>query len=150
MLPEDNETTPLLHPPNTYAISSFEEQDTISSADHHEQHSHPRLTSSYRRPSFVAGGGRGLLLPAEPIPESELRDDEAFDCIREERGLLKSCSIDLPTSGGREGSSVAASVVADVEDTWDDAVKEGKIKTSWRYELGVMTRYAVSSCFESG
>ena len=33
--------------------------------------------------------------------------------------------------------------IADVEETWQEAVKRGKIKTSWKHELGVMMRYSV-------
>jgi len=61
----------------------------------------------------------------------------------DERGLLKRNSIiGVPSAGGGRGS-MSANAVADVEETWEEAVKEGKIKTSWRYELGVMTRYTV-------
>ena len=143
MSPEHTETTPLLYPANASVVSS-EDNDTISSADLREQQRHTRLANSYRRPSFVAGG-RGLLLSASPIPESALRDDEAFDCVREERGLLKRNSI-VAVGGGSARSrrtSLTANAVADVEETWEEAVKGGKIKTSWRYELGVMTRYSV-------
>jgi hypothetical protein len=137
MTPEDTESTPLL--------SSHEEEDdndTVSSASLREQRAHTRLASSFRRPSFISGGGRGFLLSSTAIPETALRDDEAFDCVREERGLLKRSSIEIP--GGRRGSAIASSVgVNDVEETWEEAVKGGKIKTSWRYELGVMARYSV-------
>ena len=145
MSPEDTESTPLLYASNANAASSQEgDQVTIASADPHEQRSHTRLASSYRRPSFVAGGGRGLIFASSPIPESALRDDEAFDCVMEERGLLKRNSIIgvPPSSGGRRGS-MTANAVADVEETWEEAVEAGRIKTSWRYELGVMTRYSV-------
>ena len=140
MSPEDTESTPLLYASNANVASS---QEGEHDADPHEQRSHTRLASSYRRPSFVAGGGRGLIFPSSPIPESALRDDEAFDCVMDERGLLKRNSIiGVPSAGGGRGS-MSANAVADVEETWEEAVKEGKIKTSWRYELGVMTRYTV-------
>ena len=143
MLPDDTESTPLLHASNASAVSSQEEDhDGIATADLFEQRSHTCFASSYRRPSFVSGGGRGLILAPSPIPESALRDDEAFDCVIEERGLLKRNSIiRIPSGGGR--GNVAINAVADVEDTWEEAVKGGKIKTSWRYELGVMMRYSV-------
>src|SRR5271170_5361958 len=140
MPPEHTETTPLLLPSNASVVSS-EDNDAV---DLHDQPVRPtRLANSYRRPSFVAGG-RGLLLSASPIPESALRDDEAFDCVREERGLLKRNSIVSVGRGGRSRrASLTANAVADVEESWEEAVKGGKIKTSWRYELGVMTRYSV-------
>jgi hypothetical protein len=142
MSPEHTETTPLLFPSNASTVSS-EDNDTVSSADLRDQQRHTRFANSYRRPSFVAGG-RGLLLSASPIPESALRDDEAFDCVREERGLLKRNSIVSVGRGGRSRrASLTANAVADVEESWEEAVKGGKIKTSWRYELGVMTRYSV-------
>lgn len=146
MSPDDTESTPLLYPSNTSVILS-EDDDTISSADLRERHSHTRLASSYRRPSFVAGG-RGLLLSSSPVPDFALRDDEAFDCVREERGLLKRNSL-IPVVGVRRGS-ISTSVVAveDVEETWDDAVKGRKIKTSWRYELGVLARFSVFSLID--
>ena len=73
---------------------------------------------------------------------------EAFDCVCEEIGLLKRNSITVPGAGGRRGSIVASAVaVEDVEETWEEAVKGGKIKTSWKYELGVMTRYSVCFCW---
>jgi hypothetical protein len=139
MSPEHTETTPLLLPSNASTVSS-EDNDTI---DLREQQRPTRLATSYRRPSFVAGG-RGLLLSSSPIPESALRDDEAFDCVREERGLLKRNSIVSLGRGRRSRrASLTANAVADVEESWEEAVKGGKIKTSWRYELGVMTRYSV-------
>jgi hypothetical protein len=142
-MPHETESTPLLFPSNASVISS-QDTDTISSTDLRERQSHTRLASSYRRPSFVTGNGRGLLLSSSPIPDYALRDDEAFDCVREERGLLKRNSIIVPGAGGRRGSIVASTAaVEDVEETWEEAVKGGKIKTSWRYELGVMTRYSV-------
>ena len=143
MFPEHTETTPLLYPSNASVVSS-EDNDAVSSADLREQQRHTRLANSYRRPSFVAGG-RGLLLSSSPIPESALRDDEAFDCVREERGLLKRNSIVGVGTARSRRASLTANVVADVEETWEEAVKGGKIKTSWRYELGVMTRYSVCS-----
>ena len=88
------------------------------------------------------------------MPESALRDDEAFDLIREERGLLERSSVSLlrPTDTGtatgtarvrgRRRSSVAQTV-QDVDLTWEDAVKMGRVTTSWKYELGVMARYSV-------
>ena len=100
-----------------------------------------RLAHSYRRPSFVSGGGRGFILATSPIPESALRDDEAFDCVREERGLLQRSSIGFLAKTSRRGS--VSEAVADVEDTWEEAVKSKKVKTSWRYELGVLIRYSV-------
>lgn len=140
MSPEHTESTPLLIPGNTSSIPS-EDDDTISSADLRERRSHTRLASSYRRPSFVAGG-RGILLSSSPIPDYALRDDEAFDCVREERGLLKRNSL-ISVGGARRGSAVAsADGVEDVEETWDDAIKTGGIKTSWRYELGVLVRFS--------
>ena len=147
MVPEHTETTPLLIPSNASAVSS-EDNDSISSADLREQH-HTRLASFYRRPSFVTGG-RGLLLDSSPIPESALRDDEAFDCVREESGLLKQNSIVGPRSVGSRRGSLTANAVADVEETWEEAVKAGKIKTTWRYELAVMMRYSVSTPHLSG
>jgi hypothetical protein len=154
MFPEDTESTPLLNASNAIAISHHDhadsDNDTISSTDHREQQlqAHTRLTSSYRRPSFVTGGGRGLLLAPNAIPEFALRDDEAFDCICEEHGLLQqNCILTVPSEGGssRRGS-IAANVVAEVEESWEEAVKSGKIKTSWKHELGVLTRYSVFTC----
>ena len=90
-------------------------------------------------------GARGMLLASSPVPDYALRDDEAFDCVCEERGLLKRNSLIVP-GVGRRGSAVATAIgVEDVEETWDEAIKEGKIKTSWRYELGVLARFAVCS-----
>jgi hypothetical protein len=135
LMPEDTESTPLLHPSSASTIST----STTSSSPP----ANNRLATSFRRPSFVTGtAGRGLLLSSSPIPESELRDDEAFDLIREERGLLKRSSVSFPRA--RRGS-VASRVVERVEETWEDAIREGKVSTSWRYELGVMTRYSVCS-----
>src|SRR5437763_809774 len=131
-MPEDTESTPLLQPSSSSVIST----STTSSSPPARN----RLTT-FRRPSFVTGtAGRGLLLSSSSIPESELRDDEAFDLIREERGLLKRSSISFPRA--RRGS-VASRVVSRVEETWEDAIREGKVSTSWKYELGVMTRYSV-------
>ena len=138
---DDTESTPLLHASNASAVSSQEgDHDRIAGADLHEQLNHTRLASSYRRPSFVAGGGRGLIFTSSPIPESALRDDEVFDCVIEERGLLKRNSIIRMPSGG---GSMTANAVADVDETWEEAVKGGKIRTSWKYELRVITRYSV-------
>ena len=132
-MPEDTESTPLLQPSSSSIIST----STNSSSPP----ANNRLTTTFRRPSFVTGtAGRGLLLSSSPIPESELRDDEAFDLIREERGLLKRSSVSFPRA--RRGS-VASRVVERVEETWEDAIREGKVSTSWKYELGVMTRYSV-------
>lgn len=146
---EDNESTPLLFNTNTSAISSDDETDeAISSHSLSPETPRTRLASSYRRPSFVSGGGRGFLLSSDPVPDYALRDDEAFDCVREECGLLKRNSIEIPRTGRRRGSIVAsAAEVEEVEETWEEAVKGGKIKTSWRYELGVMSRYSVSPTF---
>ena len=142
-MPDNTETTPLLAPDGASAVFS-EEGDTVSSADLRERHSHTRLASSYRRPSFASAGGRGLLLSSSPTPDYALRDYEAFDRVLEERELLKRNSITIPREGGRRGSVVASlEAVSAVEETWEDAVKGGKIKTTWRYELGVMTRYSV-------
>src|SRR5271155_887494 len=126
MSPEQTETTPLLCPSNASTVSS-EDNDTVSSADLRDQQRHTRLANSYRRPSFVAGG-RGLLLSASPIPESALRDDEAFDCVREERGLLKRNSIVSLGRGRSRRASLTANAVADVDESWEEAVKGGKIK----------------------
>jgi hypothetical protein len=145
---EESEETPLLSHLNNSALSfSDQDEDTVSSHSLRPQTSRTaRLASSYRRPSFVSGGGRGFLLSSDPVPDYALRDDEAFECVREERDLLKRNSIGVPGVGiGRRGSGVAAAVaVEEVEETWEEAVKGGKIKTSWRYELGVMSRYSVS------
>ena len=147
MSPEETESTPLLFNSSAHSSQNADsDDDTVSSVSLRELHSHTRLTTSYRRPSFAQAGGRGLLLSSSPVPESALRDDETFDIIREERGLLKRCSIiGVPGGQGRRSrrGSFVANVVADVEETWDDAVKAGKITTSWRYELGVMMRYSV-------
>lgn len=138
MFSEHTESTPLLTASNAVPIFSHEDTDQgIISSD---QHAHTCLASSYRRPSLVTTGGRGLLFGSSPIPESALRDDEAFDCVHEERGLLKQNSI-IAVEGRR--GSITANAVANVEETWEEAVKCGKIKTTWRYELGVMTRYSV-------
>jgi len=149
MFPEYTESTPLLAASNANAISSQEDTDhdagTSADLGGEQHHAHTHFASSYRRPSFVTGGSRGLLFPSSPIPESALRDDEVFDCVREETELLKENSI-IPvrsgTSGGRR-RSITANSVADVEETWEEAVKGGKIKTSWRHELGVIARYSV-------
>ena len=143
MLPEETESTPLLG--GTSVTSPH-----FSDGD--DQRTHTRLTSSFRRPSFVGGGGRGFLLKPNPVPESALSDEEALDCVRDERGLLKTNSIEVPiygtarSVGARRGSSVA-SVIEDVEEQWEEAVKDRRVKTSWKYELGVMTRSSV--CFAS-
>ena len=63
--------------------------------------------------------------------------------MREERGLLKRNSIVSLGRGRSRRASLTANAVADVDESWEEAVKGGKIKTSWRYELGVMTRYSV-------
>jgi hypothetical protein len=149
MSQDNSESTPLVSAPDSSAIYNSVDADnaTTSSVDHQEQHSHTRLVSSYHRPSFAAGGGRGLVLTASPIPETALRDDEALDCVREERGLLEENSIEI--QGGRR-VSVAAGAVAEVEEMWDEAVKGRKIKTSWKYELQVIARYSVSILFERG
>ena len=146
MTPEHTESTPLLYAPNASAIPIHDGYDadhyTESSTDPQE-HPHARLASSYGRPSFVAGGGRGLLLPASLVPESALSDDEAFDCVRDERGLLKVSSIEFSGRLPRRESIAASAAVADVEETWEEAVKGRRIKPSWRYELAVMARYSV-------
>jgi hypothetical protein len=146
MFPEYTESTPLLAASNASAVSSQGDTDHDAADLREQQHrTHTHFASSYRRPSFVTGGSRGLLIPSSPIPESALRDDEVFDCVREETELLKENSI-IPvgtgTGGGRRGS-ITANTVADVEETWEEAVKGGKIKTSWRHELGVLARYSV-------
>ena len=149
MTPEYTESTPLL---STSAISSHDENDTdngsVTSVDFQDQHLHPRLANSYRRPSYVLGG-RGLLLSSSPVPEAALRDDEAFDCVREERDLLKGSNVEFPHRRSRR-SSIAASVIEDVEETWEEAVKSGRVKTSWKYELSVITRYSVQFRHECG
>ena len=33
--------------------------------------------------------------------------------------------------------------ILQAEETWEEAVKTGKIRTSWKYEVMVMTRYSV-------
>ena len=141
MLPEDIESTPLL---SGTSVTSPLFSDGNNPGD---QRPHTHLASSYRRPSFVGGGGRGFLLRPNPVPETALREDEALDCVRDERGLLRSNSVDVPSYGTRSGparrSSSVASVIEDVEEEWEEAVKGGKIKTSWKYELGVMTRSSV-------
>ncbi len=68
----------------------------------------------------------------------------AWVIVRDERGLLKSNSIDVPVSRtSTRRPSTVASVIEDVEERWEEAVKDGRIKTSWKYELAVMTRYSV-------
>src|SRR5271169_2408830 len=105
MLPEDTESTPLLNASSASAISYHDEtdsdHDTVSSADRRDQQlrAHTHLASSYRRPSFVTGGGRGLILAPSTVPESALRDDEAFDCVCEEHGLLKQNYITVVGEG---------------------------------------------------
>lgn len=142
MAHESTESTPLL----SHAIDDASSDAASSAGDlllqtHHSAGT--RLANSYRRPSFAQAGGRGLLLSSSAIPESALRDDEAFDLVREEAGLLKRNSIGVvPTS--RRGS-VTAATVQEVEETWEEAVKAGRIKTSWKYELMVLARYSVSS-----
>ena len=140
---EPTESTPLL---STSAIADDASSDSASSAG--DQQLHPghslgttRLAKSYRRPSYAQAGGRGLLLSSSPIPESALCDDEAFDLVREEAGLLKRNSLGI-TPASRRGS-VTAATVEEVEETWEEAVKTGKIRTSWKYEVMVMTRYSV-------
>jgi hypothetical protein len=142
MAHESTESTPLL---STDAIDDGSSDAASSAGDlllQTQRSTGTRLANSYRRPSFAQAGGRGLLLSSSTIPESALRDDEAFDLVREEAGLLKRNSIGvMPTS--RRGS-VTAATVEEVEETWEEAVKAGRIKTSWRYELMVLTRYSVS------
>ena len=46
------------------------------------------------------------------------------------------------TPASRRGS-VTAATVEEIEETWEEAVKTGKIRTSWKYEVMVMTRYSV-------
>ena len=147
MFPNDTESTPLLNASNAVSISYHDETDSDHdgiSADLHLR-AHTRLASSYRRPSFVTGGGRGLILAPSPIPECALRDDEAFDCVCEEHGLLKQNSIIAAVGEGARSrrGSIAADVVAEIEVSWEEAVKGGRIKTSWKYELGVLMRYSV-------
>ena len=144
--PEETESTPLLYRSQSNAISE-EEEDTISAHSLRPQSSYSRMGGSYRRPSFVSGGIRGLLLSSSPVPDYALRDDEAFERVRDERDLLKRNSIAVPAVTDRRGSSVAsAAAVEEIEQTWEEAVKEGRIKTSWKYELAVMLRYSVFSC----
>lgn len=159
MPPDDTESTPLL--PSSASIASSHSSGSSDSDNSSRSStlglspSTTRLAGSFRRPSFVNGSaGRGLLLSSSPVPESALRDDEAFDLIREERGLLERSSVTLlrPTDTdtstgtsrvrGRRRSSVAQTV-QDVDLTWEDAVKMGRVTTSWKYELGVMARYSV-------
>lgn len=135
MHPDNSESTPLLSGPDTSAISQGDDADDDTSSLHEH-----RFASFYHRPSFVTGGGRGLILVGSPIPETALRDDEAFDCVREERELLEENSIAVQPA---RRASVTVCTVAEVEETWDEAVKGGKIKTSWKYELKVITRYTV-------
>lgn len=149
MTPDETESTPLLHATNASAVSSQEgDIDRIATADFSEQLGHNRLASSYRRPSFVTGCGRGLILASSPVPESALRDDEAFDCVMEERELLKRNSIIRVPSGDGRSVSVTANNIADVEETWEEAVKKGKVKTSARHELGVIMKSSVFPALE--
>jgi hypothetical protein len=142
MSPEETESTPLLSEGTSVTSPQFSDGNNAG-----DQRTHTHLASSYRRPSFVGGGGRGFLLKPNPIPETALRDEEALDCVRDERGLLKTNSIDVPSYGTRSGSSrrsnSVASAIEDVEEEWEEAVKSGRVKTSWKYELGVMTRSSV-------
>jgi len=149
MLADDNETTPLLiRDCNQSVISSQEGDDTFERrAELRQQHSHNTFASSYRRPSFVAPGGRGLILSSSPVPESALRDDEAFECVLDEQELLKRNKIDLHFAAARRGS-VTAETLAEVEETWEEAVKERRIGTSWKYELAVIARYSVHIFFD--
>ena len=96
MSPGSTESTPLLHPSRTNATPNEEETDyqAIFTTDLHDSQRVPiHLTSSYRRPSFVAGGGRGVIFASSPIPESALHDDDVFECVREESALVKQNDI---------------------------------------------------------
>jgi len=75
------------------------------------------------------------------MPESALNDEEALDLVREEAGLLKSNRIGLMPASRR--GSVATATVDELEETWEQAVKTGEIRTNWRHEAMVLTRYSV-------
>ena len=62
------------------------------------------------------------------MPESALNDEEALDLVREEAGLLKSNRIRLMPASCC--GSVATATVDELEETWELAVKTGKIKTN--------------------
>ena len=85
---------------------------------------------------------------ASSLPESALHDDDVFECVREESALVKQNGIiDIPNGPGmwRRRGSITPNSIAEVEETWEEAVKRGKIKTTWRHELGIMITYSVNS-----
>ena len=133
---EGSETSRFLYITSPFSGSDADTHSTTSLP--HQCASPARLTTKFRRPSFIAGGGRPLLLNTSSIPEFLLRDDELLDLIRQERSLLITNRIEVPRHQ-------QTPIATEIEDEWEEAVKEGKIKTTARYELLIIARYCVLS-----